>query len=547
MTVVGRRPRAGLVAAATLVVVGAALPVTTVLTPAARADDDRVVVVGPHDLVDSGLWTRLATAYERSVSGAVIEVDYVAADDARAVALAEDRSSGVGVLLVDAPELEAGFVDGGHSAERHGRSVLGSDAVVVGPEADPAQVRVTTTYELPESLARIAVSGRAGEARFVSRGGTSDDTVREHALWALADGVATCTLDEARGGGEVPSTVSGSCPDPVPTPSWYVVTGTDQPATLRTAAACGDAVGPPCYALGGRGTARALTSRGELEGQRILARDGHPDRTPLTTDRYRGYAVAGAPDVTGPALDLLDWLTGPVAQAIVDGHLAGVGAPPYHPAAEAAVRTGRIPFSIVRFGDRAKVCGRLTHPARDRGLLPPTAVTLGYLDTRYRPARAVTVGRATTDARSELCLTFRPGRRHTYYLTMPAITSVVDADLGLRDTLRPRVLHVNEVDVGPILVRARLDDLTTRSGRTSFRLGARFAPVPQGTSYVEVYAGRAGTYQLSRRVRFRVRPGTRRLDRVVTLAPGRWNVQVRYDPGGRDFEEGYVDTTVRLG
>ena len=82
------------------------------------------------------------------------------------------------VAISHAPEAEAELLRS-HPQWRY-RKIMFNDFVLVGPAADPAQVKAAAT--LDAALQRI-VSSRA---RFVSRGDQSGTHEREEALWKLA-------------------------------------------------------------------------------------------------------------------------------------------------------------------------------------------------------------------------------------------------------------------------------------------------------------------------------------------------------------------------
>lgn len=82
------------------------------------------------------------------------------------------------VAISHAPEAEAALLRS-HPQWRY-RKIMFNDFVLVGPAADPAQVKAAAT--LDAALQRI-VSSRA---RFVSRGDQSGTHEREEALWELA-------------------------------------------------------------------------------------------------------------------------------------------------------------------------------------------------------------------------------------------------------------------------------------------------------------------------------------------------------------------------
>jgi tungstate transport system substrate-binding protein len=118
------------------------------------------------------------------------------------------RSAAAGdldVVITHAPTLEQRLlIDPGHAALRC--PFVASAFAIVGPQADPAQVRSATTAA--DAFRRIA----AARAPFVSRADSSGTHVKELAVWKLTGVSPTGAKD-----------------------SWYVEAGGDQSATLRIA------------------------------------------------------------------------------------------------------------------------------------------------------------------------------------------------------------------------------------------------------------------------------------------------------------------------
>lgn len=216
---------------------------------------------------DSGLLARLHPAFE-AASG--IAVDVIAVGSGKALALA--RNGDVDVVLAHDPAAEEAFVAGGDGIDR--RPVMTNDFVIVGPDADPADVR--HARGAVDAFARIA---RAA-APFVSRGDQSGTHVKELALFELA-GVT-------------------------PAGAWYMAAGQGMGPVLQIAD------DKPGYTLADRGTWLARRKRLSLmllyAGDAALLNPYHvirvnPARHPhVQADAARAYA---------------DFLTGPVAQGLI--------------------------------------------------------------------------------------------------------------------------------------------------------------------------------------------------------------------------------------
>ncbi len=85
------------------------------------------------------------------------------------------RRGGADLLLFHDPEAEQQFMDEGHGATR--RQIAWNDFVIVGPLADPAQVRGGN-----DSVAALK-SIASAQAPFVSRGDKSGTNAAELRLW----------------------------------------------------------------------------------------------------------------------------------------------------------------------------------------------------------------------------------------------------------------------------------------------------------------------------------------------------------------------------
>lgn len=155
-----------------------------------------------------------------------IAVRVVAVGTGQALRLA--RNGDADVLLVHDRASEDRFVADGWGVERH--AVMHNDFVIVGPKADPAQVR--GIGDVGSALARIADQ----RSPFVSRGDDSGTHKAELRLWQAAR--------------RDPAASSGG---------WYRETGAGMGATLNTAAAMG------AYVFVDRGTWLAFKNRLELE------------------------------------------------------------------------------------------------------------------------------------------------------------------------------------------------------------------------------------------------------------------------------------------
>lgn len=185
----------------------------------ARADSRVVILATTTSTQDSGLLDLLVPLFERQTGSSV---KTIAVGTGQALAMG-DRGE-ADVVLVHAPNLERDYLGRGTLINR--RLVMHNDFLIVGPPADPAQVRGLATAAA--ALARVA----AHRATFVSRGDNSGTHNQERALWRIA-GIT-------------------------PRGRWYVETGQGMGATLTIASE------KQAYTLTDRATFLALRPRVQL-------------------------------------------------------------------------------------------------------------------------------------------------------------------------------------------------------------------------------------------------------------------------------------------
>lgn len=220
---------------------------------------------------NSGLLAAIHPSFERQQS---VTVDVIAVGSGKALALA--RNGDVDVVLAHDPAAEEAFVADGAGIDR--RAVMHNDFVIVGPIADPADIR--SAGAAGEAMRRIAAAGQP----FASRGDRSGTHVKELALWQAA-GVA-------------------------PAGRWYLATGQGMGPVLQIA---GD---KQAYTLADRGTWAAYRKQLELAllyaGDPVLANPYHVIRVNAARHPHVQAALAQA---------YADFLTGPEGQALIGGFL----------------------------------------------------------------------------------------------------------------------------------------------------------------------------------------------------------------------------------
>lgn len=248
-----------------------------VLAPVAQAADT-LMMATTTSTQDSGLLEYLEPFFKQETG---IELKWVAVGTGKTLEIAKNCDADV--LLVHAPAAEIEFVKAGHGIDR--RQIMYNDFVIVGPVADPAQIKGKTTAEALKAI----FEAKAG---FVSRGDESGTHKAEQKLWKQA----------------------GIAPDKDP---MYFSAGQGMIATLNMAAE------KKAYALTDRGTWIAFADR---QG------DQNPLAITLEGDKalFNQYSVitvnpANCPKVKKDlALKFEDWWIAPsTQQKIADYKLKG--------------------------------------------------------------------------------------------------------------------------------------------------------------------------------------------------------------------------------
>jgi tungstate transport system substrate-binding protein len=211
---------------------------------------------------DSGLLDAILPMF-REQSG--IEVKVVAVGSGQALELG--RRGDADVLLTHAAEAEQDLVDEGFARSR--TPVMSNDFVVVGPDADPAGIRMA-----PNAAAALSQIAKT-QAEWVSRGDDSGTHVKEQAIWKAAE-IA-------------------------PDGDWYLESGSGMAATLRMASEKG------AYTLCDRGTFLALRDGLDLKilhesdpkllnpyAVLLLSRERHPQLNHAGAEAFAEFLLAPA-------------------------------------------------------------------------------------------------------------------------------------------------------------------------------------------------------------------------------------------------------------
>ena len=244
-----------------------ALALTTACGPAGAEPTPAILLATTTSLQDSGLLDDLIPRFEEA-SGR--DVKAVAVGSGQAIELASRGEADV--VLAHSPAEEESLLASGAAQTRE--MVMYNDFVIVGPDADPAQVRRTDRSE--EAMSAIA----AGTSPFVSRGDDSGTHVRELDLWASAG------VD--------------------PAGDWYRESGQGMGATLQIASELGG------YAVTDRGTYLSAPTANPLE---IVFEGG--------AELLNPYHVLPITAAAGDAVDeeggraFADWILGEQAQECI--------------------------------------------------------------------------------------------------------------------------------------------------------------------------------------------------------------------------------------
>jgi tungstate transport system substrate-binding protein len=189
---------------------------------AVRAEERFITLASTTSTEQSGLFDYILPIFQRE-SGITVRVVAVGTGQALAIGVRGDADA----LLVHDRVGENNFVADGNGIDR--RDVMFNDFVLVGPKADPAQVR--GLRDTKEALKRIA----AAHAPFASRGDDSGTNRLELRLWRTAN------IDVNTAGG------------------WYRELGSGMGPTLNASA------GLDAYTLTDRATWANFGNRASLE------------------------------------------------------------------------------------------------------------------------------------------------------------------------------------------------------------------------------------------------------------------------------------------
>jgi len=225
-----------------------------------------VILASTTSTEDSGLFEVLIPAFEEANPQFRVSVVAVGTGQALEIGRAKDAD----ILLVHSKEDEEKFVSDGYGSER--ADVMYNDFVIVGPPADPAQLKGTATAAA--ALEKIAAS----QAYFASRGDDSGTHKKELRLWRSAE--------------------------ITPTGQWYLSIGQGMGDTLLFASE------KQGYTLTDRATYLSMRDKIELD----IVVEGDPAL-------FNQYGVIPVTDASNPqgAQAFFDWLLSAEGQEVVAG------------------------------------------------------------------------------------------------------------------------------------------------------------------------------------------------------------------------------------
>jgi tungstate transport system substrate-binding protein len=535
----------------TLIVLVACLAVLVgfiVSPPTSRAEPNSstLTIIGTSDVKDSGLFDNVlgpdfTSFYDGTHPGADISVGYVSKSSQAAITGAEAGTASA--LLVHAASLENQFVGSGFSAEPFGRAVFDGDFVLLGPKSDPAQIGTKDPTDIVGAFQDIAAAGATSNgANFVSRNDNSGTNVQEHAIWNLTN-VTSCTVDTTNGGGNMPSTTGGACPQPAP--SWYQETSQTQAANVELTDVCSFPGGPNnCYTLTDRGTFDNLVNTHAIANLKIVTQNNSrsaPGGNTLLVNSFHAYAVnpAAVPSNSQVNLPLatafLNWLTSPAGQTDVNNYLkTAPGGAPFRKDAAPVLTASTLP-KVVNAGKKLTIKGSLSNIVTGTPLLVGKTVTLSALRTsvsRANPkALPVKVATTKTNATGDYAFHYRPNANARYTVSTDQITQLENANLSpnFEDLLAPASKSLGRSRVrGSVSIRR----LTAQKGRITVR--GSVAPAPTNAfSHLSLYAAK-GHHALKFVARRHVKAGKTRFVAHFHLQRGfTWRLRLKYVNNGQ--------------
>lgn len=505
-------------------------------SPARAADPKPFVVVGTSDVYDSNL---VQTVIEPGFEAAYPEYDLQYVSKGTGAAIAYAQAGTAAALLVHAAALENQFVGDGYSLEKYGRAIFWGDYVLLGPNDDPAGVMATDNHDIVGAFEKIAAAGEAGDANFVSRGGTPGTTVAEHIIWSHTSGVTTCQMSDANGGGTSPSQDTGDCPASINYPDWYHATGLTQGPNIDNADVCNyPSDEGNCYVLTDRGTFQYLKSVDRAQHLKIVTRDNDDTSRggqSLLVNSFHAYGINPAmfPDPSATNTDpvaaklFLNWITSADTQEKV-GQFLDPSDPPFIPSAAPTLTGSQLP-KAVKAGSKVKVTGKLANVVPGMPALNGEKVSLMRVPTAFPGSTPTKVTTAKTNKKGKFSLTFKPTINATYSLSVGRIVKIEDSHL---DPVFGDILHATSTSLSVVKVKGAVTvkKATVKNGRLKVS-GALSPKVTGKKATVVLYAAHPGK-KLKPVGEAGVKNGAKSYAASFTLGSGSWRYQVHYVNAG---------------
>jgi tungstate transport system substrate-binding protein len=480
------------------VLAGAVIMATAAVAAPAQAQEPQDLVIQSTTSVrDSGLLEQvIVPEFQREYPQ--WRLKFVSVGTGQAITNA--RAGQGDALITHAPPLEAQFVADGFSLEPAGRTIMWNDFVIVGPDNDPAGVASAARHDAAAAFEVIAAAGAAGRATFVSRGDNSGTNTKEKDIWKLTAVAKTATNEPASA-------------------AWYTKAGLGMADTLRLTQQCPSG---GCYTLTDRGTLQQLIANGAITSLPIAMDEQAPAArggARLMVNQYRGYALnpAKVPAAkTEGALAFLDFLT---ARGFQDRlrSFPSREQPGFFPAAFPAVTLTRKAPRTISARRRLTLRGTISSAVPGAAPLDGAAIRLSRFTSALTQR---SLARARSGADGAFRLRWKPNRSGRLFLTTP----------------RFRDLSPLRHAVGRVGVRAAVQLRRPRATSAGTQLAGRAWPATgRRRARLEVLARPAGggAYERVRRLRLGGGSGFRL---SIPLAPGRWDVRVRY------VDRGIVET-----
>jgi tungstate transport system substrate-binding protein len=534
------------------------------LSGVASADtSSTLTIVGTSDVSDSGLIQNLIEP-EFHAQYPQYTFKYVGSATGVAINSAEAGTGGPSVLIVHAASLENSFVSSGFSYNnQYGNAIFTNDFVLAGPSTASA-VPAADTHNVAQAFADVAAAGAAGNATFVSRGGTttaSGTTVEEHALWQLMftsgltpAGVTLCTVSAADGGGMSPTNQGSNgaaCPDSgtvtqVDAPSWYFINnGANQGANVVATNACTIAAPPAnhCYSLTDRGTFDFLASDNSpaagttgIPNLAIAARDNSasaPGGMNELINYFHAYIIN--PNVAGETVNLpaaqafVAFLTSPAFQAQLKTYLdytTDPGGPPFRADASPVITASGIPATAAP-GASVTVTGSVTNAEPGYPVLASQPVSVDETIAGV----PVAIATSTTNASGAYSITFTPPSSGSYQVETGQISEIANSTLSpvYGDILSPAASAATTIALGSSVTIKKYTVSTSGVSVT----GAITPKTPDANATVTVLARKQGTKGSYKTVGVtELAKGASTYALNGSLASGKWQIKVSYQDAG---------------